>query len=974
MQRIHNFNLLRESYIEEIRSDVKIYEHAKTKAKLVLIPNEETNKVFMVQFATLPQNDNGVAHIIEHSVLCGSEKYPLKEPFVTLMKSSLQTFLNAMTFPDMTVYPVASQNHQDFANLMDIYLDAVFHPLIGSDQLIFRQEGWHFEEDGEMPYFNGVVFNEMKGAMANPIQNLYAKANRLLYDNIYGNNSGGDPQSIVDLSYEDFVAFHRQWYHPSNAVFYLYGDFDAERSVAQIEESIDSFEYRYIDSDIPVTDVKAEPQYLEDVYPGQDDNTVAMVSLVSEPVANLADRFAYKVVLDALFNLESSPIKRRIQQSGLAGDLFAGSNYQSCDKNLNNYVILVSVQDMTASELESQLIEIYQSELASMSEERITELFSAALGIFEFSLREAGEDNMPEGLNIFFNLASEIESEQPFNRLRYEAYLAELKQQLQNGGLLTKAKQIFNEQRRATIVLRPDAEQEEKDNQFFHELAIKRFSELSQEEQERERQLNQALLERQTAPDKPELLPSLELTDIDERNRAWREAEDTVLKCSDTRLLFYDIFTKDICYMTAAYHLSEDFSENDIFGLAIISEVLSMLDTSDRDYADLRNKMALALGGFSTELSFRHTDVGIKSCFLLHFKCLTEKLRDSLELVTEIVQKTLFTDLERLYDLLGRILTNLQMSLMSKGTNFATLFAASNCDLAEKGNELAGGLSFLEQLGTLVMQFETEGERFSQYLTELWQRVQAQQIEYVGLICDSKQRGVCEEHLVDLLQSLQPGCQGKGDLKLSLNEANIGYAIPSPVNYSAQVSNWQHSLPGQPYTGSMRVLASMLGSDYLWNTIRVRGGAYGAACRIDRYGNIRLNSYRDPNVRTTFDAFAHVADYLHNLQLSDRELSNYIIGTIGKFDHPLSPADEGTTMINLKLSDISVETLQRQRQEALHTKQADLKKLAVLFELPATDVFRASVGALKKLQEVEDKLEIVNLPPSEDVDFQADLA
>ncbi len=940
---IYGFILESKAYVEEIKAEGHIYRHEQTGARLLHIPCEDNNKVFAVLFATPPQDDSGVAHILEHSIMGGSEKYPLREPFVTLLKGSMSTFLNAVTLPDTTMFPFASQNEKDFFNLLDVYLDAVFHPMIYHEPLIFRQEGWHYEIDEEgKVFYNGIVLNEMKGVMSDPDEIIAEAARKLLLDNVYQFNSGGNPQAITDLSQEQFLDFHRTFYRPSNALFYLYGNADLEKVLAKLDgDYLAAFDKGLKAAPVPPATPLDRPQYLKMGYPAQDGFGFAGTDFVLGPASDMLSNMAAQVITTALFDLESSPVRRRLIESGACRNVMA-----SATDNVSNgflSVLLINTGIEEPQEVEACLLSFIREALAPVLEPerhsdrigrearaKIDQLFEAALNSLAFALKEGDTGSMPKGLVYAFqSLPAWANGEDPLNRLRYNEHLEALKGELASGALYRRIRPlILDNQHRATVVLVPDAEAEKRLAMAEAQKVEARWNALSEEAQAAELTANEALLLRQSTPDAPDiiaLLPKVGLEDLERKNHFRDVACETVpYGEKDTfRLLHYDIFTSGISYVTLHFPLSNIAAE-DLFPLSILSDCLGQMNTKRHNYMDLTNRILAQTGGIGSNLSFypdeRYLNVGVH--------VMNDQIQHGFSLLQEILLTTQFDDTDRLENLLMMTLSRMQMGLIGSGHRYAIGRVGSRFNREVKAEDLTSGIEYYGMLYHLLGTYEEQKQNLAAHLQELLKQIVNRQGLTVSLIGDAESKALWLDALKKGLVEFPDFTTRKIPFELDLAGRNEAFLIPSQVHYVAQGGNLKKVLPQYEFNGCDYVLQALLNKDFLWNELRIKGGAYDVGTSMSRNGNLIFNSHRDPNCKATLDVFSRIPDYLKTLELSHEELENYIIGTVAGFDMPMSPFTEGSNAIGRFFRGISLEQLQKEREQAMSVTVSDLRKMA----------------------------------------------
>ncbi|NLJ70242.1 MAG: hypothetical protein GX328_02100 [Clostridiaceae bacterium] len=1004
---LYGFQKIKSSFIKELDSEATIYEHEKLGAKLLHVPNDDDNKVFNIQFVTLPEDDTGIAHILEHSVLAGSEKYPLKEPFVNLLKGSLNTFLNAMTASDKTMYPFASQNEQDFLNILDVYLDAVFAPNIKTDPLILRQEGWRYEQfsAAEQPRYNGIVFNEMKGAMSAPDSRLDQVCRKAIFDNTYQFNSGGQPSAIVDLTDQNFIDFYEKNYHPSNSYIFLYGDMAPEPVFQALDEKFAKYQRAESLPDIKHTSVIRQPQYCTGVYPAQEDDLrYAQIQLVlpevdSEQFLLLAN--AMQVISLALFSMESSGLRQSIIARGLAQEIYSYADFSKFDPNLQ--ILLIGIPNLLPQEIEQALWE----ELSKALDNYEVDVFAAALNSYSFSLREADSQSLPQGLvrgiAAFRNWPYGIA---PFETLAFESRLEFLSQNIDTEYFKKLIKEnIFENQHRVTAVLTPSPTEAAESLQREQEKLNQRYSALDQSEKQALIQMNQDLLAKQNTPDTPEALaglPRLKRSDLKETHN-YQMVELSQLQLLDSEndkldsgntfnndsfdsynpfnsdnkshyneksnsainsvqaesipLLTYFGSSKGIVYLSLQFDLAK-ISQSELFELSLLTEIWGNIDTENYSYQDLTNYSLTHTGGISISLTYtekrRYLEVRIKF--------LESKTTQGLHLLEEILLRTKFVDQNRIHQLLTGLFSGLQLSLADDGITLGRKRLKSYFDPSGKFDDLTSGITYYLNLKNLLQNWQQKADVLLEKFASLVQRLVIR--EQLTLFFAGEKSGF--DNIEDQLRSslLQyPDWENSGlteqntpdqawnfDLKI----ANEAFIIPSDVQFVIGGNNLRSLDPNWEFDGSLHVLRQIINTDYLWNSIRVKGGAYGASMLLDRQGNLILASYRDPECSKTYQVFTELGNYLTNLSMSDDELTGYLIGTFAGLDQPLSFPAASRRAKNLYDHDITSERLQTEREHALNVQVADLKQHAQLIGKALSQNIRCTLGNSEKLEQEKD--------------------
>lgn len=920
----NGFSLIKESFIDEINAKAYLYKHEKTGAELVRIENDDTNKVFAVAFNTYPESDNGVCHIIEHSVLSGSEKYPLKEPFVNLMKGSLNTFLNAMTFADRTVYPVASQNHKDFMNLIDVYLDSVFNPLIYKDKLTFMQEGWHFEfdENGE-PFYTGVVYNEMKGAMSSPDSIMNQIAHKELFDNIYKYNSGGDPKSIVNLTYEYFINFHKKYYHPSNARFFVYGDCEFDVILKKIDEDyISKFERVQNFEKIKLSHKKTEPIYIKDDYPSQDGINFAGIDFCLGDSSDKKKTVAMQVISNALFGFESSPIKLKLIEKELCQDV-----YVQVDDSMNDTLMSIVLHGVGVED-PKMIEEIVLNEIKNLTFEEIKDIIRASLTNYSFALVEGDTGSMPKGVIHCFNMVLGKDNEEDFfAKIRYKKDIESLYEEIEDGSIMNYINEfIINNTHRVTMFLKANQELDEMLYIDERNRAKEAWEALSNEEKDERINLLENLWGRQDTPDSPELLalmPKLSIDDL-KTGKEWKDVKEENIsvklkeKESSHLLLHYEEFTQDIMYIDFLFPIDK-FGVNSISALSAMASLIGNVDTEKYNFIELNNKILNTCGNFSTGIDI----IDDKKFFSCKLKVFSSQIKEALELTSEILLNSKFDNLDIIESVFGSIYSRMQMDMLTNGNKYAEEVSISKIDEEENYSSMVGGFKYYEYLKTV---FSGEFENLVSNLKSMLSEIISRENMIISLTGDKNSKDLLVKNLPEFLDSLPDSVQEKVNENISQvqEKGNTGYIISSPVQYVGQCGKF---LDGEKsiFNGHCYVLQTLLNTDYLWNTVRVKGGAYGASCSFSRKGYFVLSSYRDPNCSSTLDTFKDIPSYLENLDLSEDDMLTLKIGAVSMTDRPLTPIQEGSFAVERYFKGISSDKLNEEREEILETKLSDLK-------------------------------------------------
>ncbi len=927
----HGFILHREEEIEETNGAARLLEHEQSGARLLHLKNNDDNKVFSIFFRTPPPDDTGVAHILEHSLLCGSRKYPSREPFLELLKGSLNTFLNAITFSDKTGYPVASRNEKDFYNLMDVYLDAVFYPRIYEKKEIFLQEGWHYElekPEGELIY-NGVVYNEMKGAFSSPEQTLYRKIEHSLFpDTPYGLESGGDPERITDLTYEQFINFHRRYYHPSNCFIYLYGDGDPDKELAFLNEHyLSAFTRKDPDSEIPVQSPFPARKEITDSYPiGKGEKTDARtyfaLSYVTSRITDVQTVFGLSILHHIILQTPASPLRKALLDRELGKDVLS-----SFDNEIRQPVLSIIVKNSTPEKKEAFLQTVKDTLKDLVRKGLPGDLITASLNNIEFKLREADFRSFPKGLVYNLQaLSNWLYGGDPFEPLRFETWLNRIREQAGKGYFEELIRQYLLDNHHCsliTLVPEPDLINK-KERRLAEKLSAYKENLNAQDRQhlvEETRRLHQYQKEKDS-PEEIAAVPLLTLDDID------RKAEELPLverKKQLPRIIAHPMFTNSIGYVGLYFDIGH-ISPEDAPWLGLLESVLGRIDTARRDYISLAKQINTHLGGlsFSPQGFSKYRDRrSFYPKFKISAKSLLHETAKMTEIMAEIIEETDFSDARRLKELIQEERSHLEMSIMESGHIYAVRRLASGLTPGGRFQELTWGISYYNFIKELDEQFPERSEEISTRLQRLCARIFRRNNALLSITGEEDDLPRIEDAVGGLVNDLDDLNEGEADYTPLAPPVNEGFIIPGQVQYVAASCDFEQA--GFSYDDRMQVLQKVIGTDYLWNTIRVMGGAYGAMTRFIPNSTAYFSSYRDPNLEKTLETFRHVPDYIREFQPDDREMRKYIIGTISNLDSPLTPSMKGKQAAADYICQLSQEEIQQERDDVLACSAEDIR-------------------------------------------------
>ena len=963
MNAYHGFELIYDRPVRELKTAVFFYRHVATGAEVLSLVNDDTNKVFGITFRTPPRDSTGVAHILEHSVLCGSRKYPVKEPFVELLKGSLQTFLNAFTYPDKTCYPVASQNLRDFYNLIDVYLDAVFYPRI--NRHIFEQEGWHYELDGpDSPMsYKGVVFNEMKGAYASP-ENLLAHHSQMSVfpDTLYGVDSGGDPKKIPGLTFEAFREFHRRHYHPSNARIYFYGDDDPQERLRYLDTWLSQFAPQPPDSSIALQERIAEPRRLMRTYPaGKAEGpgggkAMATVNWLLTPVVDVPTTLTLSMLAFTLLGMSASPLRKALLDSGL-GDGLAGIGLEAELAQLYFSTGLKGVAPERLDEVEPFIL----SALETIARDGIDPLtVEAAINTMEFSLRENNTGRFPLGLALMLRcLTVWLYGGDPVDALSFEAPLASLKKRIAaEPGLFSQLirQHFLGNTHRSTVLLTPDAQLAEI-NEAAEKLVLEQAkASLSPAEVQAVADNARQLKLLQQTPDPPEalaLIPRLGLADLERTNRLI-PCENIVGRTGGA-ILYHDLFTNGIFYLDIGLNLHL-LPQQYLPYAGLLGRLLLETGTAREDFVALSQRIGRSTGGLRCSIftsSVVEASAGA-AWLLMRGKAMASGIPELMAICGDILRSARIDDPVRFRQILLEERSAQEQRLVPSGHQLVSSRLQARFSEADWADEQMNGITYLQFLRQLEKQIETDWESVAADLRAvrellvqrpamvvnvtadagLWRSAQAQTEAFLASLPDGK----------PLPAAWQPGPPPPGEAMV----------VPTPVNYVGKGANL-YSL-GYRYHGSVHVIAHLLRTSYLWEHVRVQGGAYGAFCSFDRLsGGFVFVSYRDPNLLATLDIYDKTAAFLRSASITGEELVKNIIGAIGDLDSYLLPDARGVVSLQRYFNGVTDASRQQMRDEILATTPAHVRAFADSLDAMRDSGAVAVMGAAQAVEQANDE-------------------
>ena len=963
LMKLDAYEVMLQKELKDLQSEGILLKHKKSGARILLVSNDDENKVFTIGFRTPVDNSTGVPHIIEHTVLCGSDKFPAKDPFVELVKGSLNTFLNAMTYPDKTVYPVASCNDKDFQNLMDVYMDAVFHPNIYKHEEIVRQDGWSYhldEEDGELTY-NGVVYNEMKGAFSSPDGVLDRMIlNSLFPDTTYANESGGDPDVIPELSYEDYLEFHRTYYHPSNSYIYLYGNMDMEEKLKWLdEEYLCKYDTKEVHSEIGFQqpfDKMHEifAKYSISTSESEEDNTYLAYNKVVGTSLDKELCLAFDILDYALLSAPGAPLKKALMDAGIGNDISG-----SYDSSTYQPIFSIVAKNANAEQKEA-FVEVIESTLRGIVENGIDKkALEAGINYNEFRYREADFGGYPKGLIYGLQMFDSwlYDEMQPFMHVESLETFSFLKEQINGRYFENLIQKYLLDNTHGTIVVvvpergltaKLDAELKEKLQAYKESLSKEEVRALVENTAKLE-----AYQEEPSAPEDIEKIPMLERKDISTEIAPIYNEELTL---AGVPVVFHEIETNGIGYLELMFDLS-GIPEELLSYAGVLQAVLGIIDTEHHEYSELFNEINVHTGGIGTSLEL-YTDVtkakekAFRATFEIKTKALYDKIPFALQMMMEILTTSKLEDEKRLKEIIAMNVSRLQMKFLSSGHVVAAMRAMSYCSPISKFKELTSGVEYYRFLSKLNDNFENEKETLIENLKKLTQMIFSKGNMMVSYTATQEGLNGLEAELAKVHEGLYEAQKEEDRCVIYCEKMNEGFQTSSKVQFVAQAGNFMDA--GKEYHGALQILKVIMSYEYLWNNIRVKGGAYGCMSNFNRIGEGYFVSYRDPNLKKTLDVYAGVPEYLKNFTVSERDMTKYIIGTISNIDQPMTPAAKGDRSMNLYMNHLTEEMIREERMQILGATQEDIRNLAAIAEAVLECNQICLIGSEEKIDEETD--------------------
>ena len=933
------YEILDEHRVEDVQSDGFILRHKKSGARIAILSNNDDNKVFYIGFRTPPEDETGVPHIIEHTTLCGSKKFPVKDPFIELAKGSLNTFLNAMTYPDKTVYPVASCNDQDFKNLMDVYLDAVFNPNITKYEEIFKQEGWHYEltgKDDELK-INGVVYNEMKGAYSSPDEVLSSQIYRSLFpDNTYSKDSGGNPEYIPKLTYEAYLDFYHKYYHPSNSYIYLYGDMDVVERLEWLDkEYLSLYDYKKVNSEInkqPAFDEikNVEAQYSITMDDTQENKTYLSYNRV---VGDTLDEMLYQAfdVLDyALVSSPGAPVKQALIDAGIGDDV-----YGSYDAGILQPVFSFVAKNANASQAD-EFESIIENTLKEVVKTGINkEALLAGINSSEFKFREADFGQFPKGLLFGLNCLDSwlFDDMKPFIHLECLGTFAKLRKAVDTDYFEKLIQEyLLDNTHGSSVTVKPKRGLgNEREEALAKELSDYKAS-LSDEEIKKLIEDTEHLKKYQEEPSSDEdlrKLPMLTRADMKKNAMPFSNIEDELL---DVKVVRHDIESNGIDYISFLFDAG-DFAQSELGYLGFFTNALGLVSTEKYSYTDLANATNIYTGGISTGTA-SHPDIKDRNNFVFKFevklKVLEKNLDKALELMEQMLLSSDFTDTKRLGELVAQIKARLQANLSSSGHLVAAMRSMSSFSRYALYQDELKGVAFYCSICRIEKELLESPKSVSDKLAAIAKKLFARNRMLISFTGNNEAYGNAKPSLEKVIAGFNKMSAVGNQAEVHFNTAKEAFIDASQIQYVAKTGDF--ICEGYEYTGALRLLRIILSYDYLWINVRVKGGAYGCMNTFLRSGESYFVSYRDPNLSDTLDVYDRIPEYIKSFSPDERDMTKYIIGTFSALDTPMNPEAKGSRSLSAYLEGITYEQIQKERNEILNAQPEDIRRLADLVE------------------------------------------
>lgn len=949
----HGFRLLEESTVEELGSVARVFHHEKSGARLMQIANHDDNKVFSIGFRTPATDSTGVPHILEHCVLSGSRKYTTKEPFMDMVKGSLQTFINAMTFSDKTLYPVASKNEKDFFNLMDVYLDAVLYPKIYELPEIFMQEGWHheiFNKEDKITY-KGVVYNEMKGAYSSPETILMENIARSLYpDTSYQYSSGGNPDEIPELTYEDFLNFHKTLYHPSNSYIYLYGDGYIDKQLSHINDNyLSNFDRIEVDSHIAMQLPFTTRNEIIDYYSiSMDDNdenkTYLSLNFVLADNTDLESYLMNNIIGQILIDSEAAPLKKALILAEIGEDIFSTNvgglqpGFGIVAKNTT-----IDKKDLFKETIYDTLNKIVEDGLDKS-------LIEAAINIVEYDLREASKFPTKGLIYNMLALDSWLYDGNPISHLKYGDVINGLREKINTSYFEDFIKKyIINNPHSSLVIIQPKKGLGEEKEKILERKLDEYKKSLTEEELDLLILENNKLKEMQLGDDTEEAkatIPKLSISDVNPRVE---EIPQEILKDKDTTILFHNIFTSKIAYLDLYFDISM-LKEEHIPYANLLAGLLGKMDTETRSYSDLSNSIYVASGGIDFQAgNFINPDESFNPKIVVKGKAIGDGIVELIKLISEIIRSTKLEDYSRIKEIILQIKSRMEMNIVNRGNDVASARVSSYFSAPWNYTEKLIGLDFYWFICDMIENFDEKKEVLISNLKEVYKTIFNRNNLILSFTGDEEDLNIVKNNLGTIVEGLNSSKIIGQEYSFKEEKLNEGILSTSNVQYVSKGYNFNKL--GYEYTGNMRVLMTILNGDYLHNRIRAQGGAYGAGISLEKSGRLVTYSYRDPNLKNTVAVYDQMSDFISKLNFTESELTQFIIGTMARLDPATTPHMKGQIATARYITNESLADVQKTRDQVLSTSLDNIKSMAPLLADTMKEEYLCVLGNEAKIKE-----------------------
>lgn len=958
LKDLQAYEILEKRPIKDLNSEGIILRHKKSGARIAVISNDDDNKVFYIGFRTPPEDSTGVAHIIEHTVLCGSDKYPVKDPFVELVKGSLNTFLNAMTYPEKTIYPIASCNDKDFQNLMSVYMDAVFHPNIYKYQEIFKQEGWHYElESEDAPVtINGVVYNEMKGAFSSPDDVLSRQIMTSLFpDTTYANVSGGDPLHIPELTYEEYLDFHRRYYHPCNSYIYLYGDMDVVEKLAWMdEEYLSKYEAIELDSEIKLQKPFEKPVEVTHKYSissteSEENNTYLSYNTVVETALDEKLYLAFDILDYALVSAPGAPLKQALIDAGIGSEITGGYDSGTLQPTFS------IIAKNTNPEEKEHFLTVIRETLEGLVKNGLNKKsLLAGINSSEFRYREADFGHFPKGLLYGIQCLDSwlYDDMRPFLHLEALDTYRFLKEQVNTDYFEQLIQKYLLDNKHASVVIiEPEKGLNAKNEAVLEKKLAEYKAGLSEEEIKKLVENTRHLKEYQETPSLKEDLEKIPMLARSDMKKEAALFYNTELSVKEVPVIHHDIFSNGIIYLTMLFDIAHIPAE-DIPYLGVLKAVLGYVDTKNYSYADFSNEVNIHTGGIGSTIGV-YPSVKEKDDYKVKFEVRTKALYDKLPEAVSLMEEMLFTsklcDEKRLYEIIAELKSRLQVSISSAGHSVASTRAMTYFSKAAAYKDT---ITFYEVLCDLEAHFEERKEALIAKLKELTEAIFTRENLLVSVTCEKEGLSIATAELEKFIPMLFETAKTTKKAEIIPVQKNEGFMDASQVMYVARAGNFRAH--GFEYHGALRILKVIMEYDYLWINIRVKGGAYGCMNGYMKNGDTYFVSYRDPNLEKTNEIYDGIPAYIEQFTADERDMTKYIIGTISDMDIPMNPSTKGDRSMAAYLQNISYEEIQKERDQVIHATQEDIRNLKDMIASVLDEKNLCVIGNEETLQAHED--------------------